>query len=54
MEEANFMPHFFLEKLKHLFSNPEEMEKMQKAAKGFAEPLAAKIIAEYIVSYLTK
>jgi len=54
MEEANFMPHFFLEKLKHLFSNPEEMEKMQKAAKGFAKPLAAKIIAEYIVSYLTK
>lgn len=52
MEEANFTPRFFLEKLKHLFSRPEELEKMAKSAKEFAKPQAAKIIAEYILDYL--
>lgn len=54
LEEANFTPHFFLKKLKYLFSRPEELEKMQKAAEEFSKPLAAKIIAKYIVNYLTK
>jgi UDP-N-acetylglucosamine--N-acetylmuramyl-(pentapeptide) pyrophosphoryl-undecaprenol N-acetylglucosamine transferase len=53
MEEANFTPRFFLEKLKNLFSHPEELEKMRKAAKEFAKPQAAKIIAGYIIDYLT-
>ncbi len=54
MEEANFTPRFFLEKLKYFFAHPEELEKMQKGAKEFAKPLAAKITAEYLVSYLTR
>jgi len=54
LEEENFTPHFFLEKLKNLFSHVEEIEKMQKAAQEFAKPLAAKIIAEYILEYLLK
>ncbi|GAH69795.1 unnamed protein product [marine sediment metagenome] len=54
MEEANFTPRFFLEKLKYFFAHPEELEKMQKSAKEFAKPLAAKIIAEHLVSYLTR
>jgi len=54
MEEANFTPRFFLEKLKYFFAHPEELEKMQKSAKEFAKPLAAKITAEYLVSYLTR
>ncbi len=49
LEEPNFTPNFFLEKLKFLFSNPKELEKMSKAAKEFARPEAAKIIAEYII-----
>ncbi len=53
LEEANFTPRFFLEKLKYLFSHPEDLEKMKKAAKEFAKPLAAKTIAGYIVEYLT-
>ncbi len=53
LEEANFTPHFFLEKLKYLISHPLELEKMKKAAKGFAKPQAGRIIAEYIVEYLT-
>ncbi|MFQ6049470.1 MAG: undecaprenyldiphospho-muramoylpentapeptide beta-N-acetylglucosaminyltransferase [Candidatus Paceibacterales bacterium] len=52
LEEENFTPHFFLEKLKHLFSRPDELEKMAIAAKKFSRPLAAKIIAEYLVAYL--
>lgn len=52
LEEANFTPRFFLEKLKFLFSHPEELEKMRKATKEFAKPLAAKTIAGYILSYL--
>jgi len=54
MEEANFTPRFFLEKLKYFFAHPKELEKMQKGAKEFAKPKAAKIVAEYLVAYLTK
>ncbi len=54
LEEVNFTPHFFLERLKYLFSRQEELEKMQKAAQEFSKPLAAKIIASYVVNCLTK
>jgi len=52
LEEENFTPHFFFEKLRYLFSNPKELEKMKKAAKEFSKPLAAKIIAAYLLTYL--
>jgi UDP-N-acetylglucosamine--N-acetylmuramyl-(pentapeptide) pyrophosphoryl-undecaprenol N-acetylglucosamine transferase len=52
LEEANFTPHFFLEKLKYLLSQPEELKKMEKSAKEFSKPLAAKIIADYLVEFL--
>ena len=52
LEESNFTSHFFLEKLKYLFSRPEELEKMKKAAKEFSKPMAAKIIAGYLVEFL--
>lgn len=52
LEEENFTPHFFLEKLKYLFSHPKELEKMARAAREFSKPMAAKIIAEYLISYL--
>ena len=54
IEEANLTPHFFLEKLKYLLSHPEELEKMQKAAKEFSKPESAKIIAHYILDYFTR
>ena len=53
LEEANFTAHFFLEKLKYLFSQPEELEKMAKAAQEFSKPQAAKIVADYLCSYLS-
>lgn len=49
LEESNFTPRFFLEKLKTLFTRPEDLEKMSKAAVAFAKPDAAKIIAESMV-----
>jgi len=54
IEEKNFTPGFFLERLKFLFSHPEELEKMARAAKEFSKPLAAKVIAHYIFEFLTK
>jgi len=54
LEEANFTPHFFLEKLKYLLSNQKKLEKMKEAAKEFSKPLAARIIAGYMVEYLTQ
>jgi len=54
MEENNFTVRFFLEKLRFLFANPQELEKMRKAAKEFSKPLAAKIIAERILRHLMK
>lgn len=52
IEEKNLKPHFFLERLKHLFSRPDLLNKMAESAKGFARPKAAQIIASYILEYL--
>ncbi|MFH1462425.1 MAG: UDP-N-acetylglucosamine--N-acetylmuramyl-(pentapeptide) pyrophosphoryl-undecaprenol N-acetylglucosamine transferase [bacterium] len=54
MEESNFTSHFFLEKLKYLFLHPQELKNMSEKAKEFSKPQAAKIIANYLVEYLTK
>ena len=54
IEEANFTPHFFLERVKYLFDNPDKMDNMALKAKEFSTPESAKIIAEYLVSYLTQ
>jgi UDP-N-acetylglucosamine--N-acetylmuramyl-(pentapeptide) pyrophosphoryl-undecaprenol N-acetylglucosamine transferase len=54
IEEKNFTPGFFLEKLRYLFSHREELEEMSKAAKDFSRPLAAKVIAHYIFEFLKK
>jgi len=54
IEEANLSPHFFLERLKYLFSNSEKLKEMGEQALAFSKPQAAKIIAEYIVEYLNK
>ncbi len=53
IEEKNFLPHFFLEKLKYLFSQSKKLEEMAEKAKEFSKPDAARIIGEYITSYLT-
>ncbi len=52
IEEANFTPHFFLEKIKYLFSQPEKLKEMSEASRAFAKPQSARIIAEYILEYL--
>ncbi len=52
LEESNFTSNFFLEKLKYLFSNPEELTKMARAAGEFSKPQAGKIIANSLVDYL--
>jgi len=52
VEEANLTSRFFMEKLRRLFSHPGELKKMGNQAKKFAKPEAAKIVAQYINSYL--
>ena len=54
IEESNLTPHFFLERLKYLFSHPEELEKMKRGAREFSKPRAAQVVAEYIGEYLTQ
>lgn len=54
LEEANFTPRFFLEKLRYFFSHPQKLTDMTKATKKFAKPLAAKQIAEHIVNYFKR
>jgi UDP-N-acetylglucosamine--N-acetylmuramyl-(pentapeptide) pyrophosphoryl-undecaprenol N-acetylglucosamine transferase len=54
IEENNFTTNFMQAKIKELFDNPDLMKAMSEAAGRFAKPKAAKIIAEYIKSYLTK
>jgi UDP-N-acetylglucosamine--N-acetylmuramyl-(pentapeptide) pyrophosphoryl-undecaprenol N-acetylglucosamine transferase len=54
IEESNFTPHFFLEKLKYLFSQRRDMKEMAEKAKNFSRPKAAQILSEYIVEYLNQ
>ncbi len=54
MEEQNLTPHFFLEKLKQLFSPREQLRVMSKRAAEFYNPKSAKIIASYIKEYLKR
>ena len=54
IEETNFTPHFVLERIKYLFSQPEKLKEMAERAKEFSRPNAARIIAEYIVAYLSQ
>ncbi len=49
LEESNLTPHFFLEKLRYLVSNPQELAKMSQAALKFAKPEAATTIAKYLI-----
>lgn len=53
IEENNFMSHFFLEKLKSLFNDRQKLEKMSERAREFSKPEAARIIANYLIEYLT-
>ena len=52
LEEANFTPHFFLEKLKYLIFQKGELGRRQEAAERFSKPQAAKTIAGYLVEFL--
>lgn len=53
LEENNLTPHFFLERVRYLFSDKAELEKMGQAAKAFAKPQAGETIATYILEYLS-
>lgn len=54
IEESNFKPHFILERINYLFDRPEKMKEMSERAKEFARPDAARIIADYLVTYLSQ
>ncbi len=53
VEQENLKPHFFLEKLKYLFSRPQDIKKMSLSAQEFSRPKAAEMIASYILEYLS-
>lgn len=53
IEQANLTPHLVLRKTKHIFSRPEDFKELSQKAWNFAKPKAGKIIAEYIMAYLT-
>ncbi len=52
IEESNLTPHFFLDRLKFLFSDQRELARMREEAIRFSQPEAAKKIAQNIISYL--
>lgn len=53
IEENNFTPHFFLKSVQYAFSDLESLKKRGEAAWSFARPRAARVIAEYIINYLS-
>ncbi|MCX6789259.1 MAG: UDP-N-acetylglucosamine--N-acetylmuramyl-(pentapeptide) pyrophosphoryl-undecaprenol N-acetylglucosamine transferase [Candidatus Gribaldobacteria bacterium] len=52
IEEDNLKPHFFLEKLKYLFSHPNILQIMAQESGNFSRPRAARLIANYLLEYL--
>ena len=52
IEEVSLTTHFLVNRLKYLFSNPGELEKMEEGAKRFARPEAAETVARHILEYL--
>lgn len=50
IEERNFTPHLFLEKIKFILNNPEIYKKMSQAAKNFAQTDASERIARIILN----
>jgi len=54
IEETNFKPHFILERIKYLFSQPAILEEMGQRAKEFSRPQASRIVAEYLITYLNQ
>ena len=54
IEEGNFKPHFIFERIKYLFTQPKKLKEMSEKAKEFARPEAARVIAEYLATYLTQ
>jgi len=54
LEEENTTPNFFLQTLKNIVGEPEDMEIMKKAARDFSKPEAATEIAKYIIKYLNQ
>jgi UDP-N-acetylglucosamine--N-acetylmuramyl-(pentapeptide) pyrophosphoryl-undecaprenol N-acetylglucosamine transferase len=52
LEQENLTSHFFLEKIKELFSPIEQIRIMERSAGEFARPRAAYIIASYLEEYL--
>lgn len=54
IEETNFKPHFILERIKYLFARPKKLKEMSEKAKYFSRPDAARIVAEYLVTYLSQ
>lgn len=54
MEQENLKPHFFLEKLKYLFSRENALYEMALGAQNFSKTKAANIIANYMLEYLAQ
>ena len=54
LEQENLKPHFFLEKIRYLFSKPIILKNMAEHSGAFARPKATAIIANYIFEYLVQ
>jgi UDP-N-acetylglucosamine--N-acetylmuramyl-(pentapeptide) pyrophosphoryl-undecaprenol N-acetylglucosamine transferase len=53
IEENNFTPQFFLKSVQHAFDEKDSLKRRGEAALLFSRPRSARVIAEYIMSYLT-
>lgn len=49
LEQANLKPGIFVDGVKSLVDNPDQKDKMSRAAKSFARPNAARLVAEELL-----
>jgi len=50
IEQNNLTPHLLSSEIQRILGNAEEMKRMSEAAKTFARPDAARVIAEELIS----
>ncbi len=54
MEEENLTPHFFLERVRALFSPPTQLKEMKENMEHFSKPDAGRVLAAYIKEFLVQ
>jgi len=52
-EQEGLTPHFLLERIRYIMERPQQRARMAAKARSFSQPYAARVIASYLLEYLS-